>query len=224
MADTNSEGSRFAFTMPVRLYGPVLLTPKSLIINGKAKGDPEYGTRFFFPPTHPDVKGFKAALENARNSKFGESATGIAMPFQMGDKWADKWLKKNAGKGTNPREFARGMILARASSKNFPPMLSYVSGGDIIEIPDEARATAGGKFYSGVEAVVEVNLVPYDGNGENIPDCVKAYLTKVCSLGRGERIGGRTSAQTFAGFARNLGQVSDQDPTAENDLDDEIPF
>jgi Protein of unknown function (DUF2815) len=222
MADTNAEGSRFAFLVPVRLYGPVVIAPKPIMINGKAKGDPEYGTKFFFPLYHPEAKAFSETLARVKTGKFGKDAKGVAYPFQMGDAWADKWTKKNPGKATNPRDFARGMVLARASSKNFPPMLSYLNGHDIIDIPDEARAASGGKFYSGVEALVEINLVPYDGNGDNIPDCVKAYLTKVCSLGRGDRIGGASSAQTFAGFARNIGSVSDEDPTG--DLDDEIPF
>ena len=217
MADTNSEGSRFAFLVPVRLYGPVVITPKPLMINGKAKGDPEYGTRFFFSTDHPEVKAFAQTLARIKAGKFGKDAKGVAYPYQMGDAWADKWTAKNGAGKTNPRDFARGTIIARASSKNFAPMLSYLAGDDIIDIPDEARAGAGGKFYSGVEALVEVNLVPYEGNGSNIPDCVKAYLTKVCSLGRGDRIGGASSAQAFAGFARNLGAVSDENPIDEDD-------
>lgn len=229
MTDTKSEGSRFAFNVPVRLYGPVVISPKPLMLNGKPKGDPEYSTRFFFPTDHPEAKAFAEILGKIKAGKFGKEAK-VAYPFQMGDAWADKWAKKpqNAerlAKGEkNPRDFARGMVLCRASSKNFPPMLSYVNGSGIIDIPDEARAASGGKFYSGVNAVVEVNLVPYDGNGENIPDCVKAYLTKVCSIGTGDRLGGGSSAQAFAGLARSLGQVSDVDPTAGADLDDEIPF
>ncbi len=227
MTDTTN-GKRFSFMVPVRLYGPNVIKPVTPDYGNGRKGNPEYSTRFFFPPDHPEAKAFSAALRELSVQQFGEGASGVAYPFQMGDKFADAWIKKHAkdvaaGK-KNPRDFARGQVMVKASSKNFPPLLSYANGDIVVDIPDESRQAAGGKFYSGVMALVEVNLVPYEGNGSNIPDCVKAYLTQVCSLNRGERMGGKTGSQTFGSAVRNLGAVSDVDPTAGDDLDDEIPF
>ena len=227
MADSNSEGSRFAFNIPVRLYGPMIVKPGIPDYGNNRKGELGYYCQFFFPTDHPECKAFSEALRKVKAAKFGAEAKGVAMPFQMGDAFAEKWVKKHAkeiaeGKA-NPRDFAKGHVLVRASSKNYPPMLSYVANNGVVDIPDEARVASGGKFYSGVFAGVEVNLVAYEGNGSNIPDCVKAYISKVCSVGKGDRIGGGgSSAGTFAGLTRHLGQVSDENPTA--DLYDEIPF
>jgi hypothetical protein len=232
MTDTATEGNRFAFQVPVRLYGPNVITPKAADYGGGKMGAVEYSVNLFFPPSHPEAKAFGVKLAQVKDRQFGSGAKGVALPFRMGDAWADAWAKKHhkeiAEGKKNPRDFARGMVMVKASSKNFPPMLSYVNNGQLVDIPEEARVAAGGKFYSGVEAFVEINLVPYAGNGAEppavvIPDSVKAYLTKVCSLGRGERLGGGSSASTFGNAVRSLGTVSDDDPT-DGTGSKEIPF
>ena len=66
MTDTATEGNRFAFQVPVRLYGPNVITAKAADYGNGKKGDPEYSTRAFFPKDHAEVKAFSAALAKAR--------------------------------------------------------------------------------------------------------------------------------------------------------------
>jgi hypothetical protein len=217
MPDTNSQSLKFAFNVPVRLFGPAVVSLTVADYGDGKKSDPMYTTQFFFPPTHPEVKAFKEALETVKVGKFGKDYKNpdFCYPFQLGDKMYANWERKGKAKG---RDFAKGQIFVRASSKQFPPALSFINGRDLIDIPDETRTAMASKFFSGANAIVEITLSPYEGNGNRIPDGITAYLNKVCAVGGGDRIGGGSSASTFAAYTRSLGTVSDEDPTAGDDL------
>ncbi len=118
----------------------------------------------------------------------------------------------------------RGLAILKATSKQYAPALFYVANGEVGEVEESMRSTVGSKFYHGVEGTIGVNFVAYEGNGANIPNSVKCYLGDAVSLCRGKKLGGG-GKEKYAGFAKNMGTVSDTDPTdTGDDLDDEIPF
>lgn len=121
----------------------------------------------------------------------------------------------------------RGYVILRSFSKQYAPSLFYVNGGNVVEVDDSIRTQVQSKFYSGVDASIEVNFVAYEGtktddNPNGVPNSVVAYLSSVCSLGTGKRVGGG-GADRYSGFAKNVGTVSDEDPTEDLD-DEEIPM
>lgn len=209
-------------TAPGRILFHNVITPKAQKKNGKEVGDPKYDVTLGFTPTSSDFAAIKAlavkvALEKWPGRKIGEQAkTGdFAFPFSSGDKDADK--AKIKGKDM---EFARGLVLLKARSA-YQPNLSVLEGGKVKELFDEAIKANAGKFYRGVNAGVTIELRAYEGGTG--PDGVSARLYKVISLNKGDRLGGQrsSSAEAFKGYA---GHVTDEDPTAGMDLDDEIAF
>ena len=208
MAEVGENTGRFKFeAAPITMLYPVVITPKPMMIDGKAKGDPMYQVQASIPPDHPELPALKAAIARVAKEKFGTTKD-VSLPLKLGDAQADRAKAKK-----RDREFMRGQVILTARGKQYAPALSYVSNGVIVEVGEDMRAQVGSKFYSGVEGTIEIVLVAYDGNGKNIPNSVVAYLTEACSLCRGKKLGGSGSANKFAAFAKNMGEVSDLDPT-----------
>jgi hypothetical protein len=209
---------RFKFEADsVTMYYPNVITPRMPDFGGGRKGKPSYQIQVGIRPDHPDLPALKKLIGAVAKAKFGR-LTGVSFPIKDGDERADK--AKARGKN---REFLRGQVILKAGSTQYAPQLFYMSDGAIVEVEEGMRSQVGSKFYSGCEGTVGINLVAYPGNGDNIPDSVVAYLADVVSLCRGKKIGG--GAEKFSGFAKNVGVVSDQDPTADiGDDDDEIPY
>lgn len=223
MAD-KKEGRIVKITVPVILSFPNLDEARAVKgKGGKPSGDPKFSASFEFAPDADVLKLIKSeALAAAKENWPGRDIAGdfkareFGFPWTSGDKLADKAVKN----GKN-REWSRGKVVVTARSK-YQPILSQLQAGKIIEIDGEAKPIIKKAFFTGVEVLAELNLQAYDGVGAN-PDGVTAYLNKVLSLGRGERLvkGGANSAEVFKDY---IGSLSDEDPSAGEDLDDEIPF
>lgn len=223
MAD-KKEGRIVKITVPVILSFPNLDEARSVKKNGKPTGEPKFSASFEFDPTSDTLKTIKAeALAVAKEANPGRDVAGdfknkeFAFPWTSGDKLAEKAVKNG-----KDREWSRGKVVVTARSK-YQPILSQLQGGKINEIDGELKPIIKKAFYTGVEVLAELNLQAYDGVGSN-PDGVTAYLNKVLSLGRGERLvkGGANSAEVFKDY---IGGLSDEDPSGGlDDLDDEIPF
>jgi hypothetical protein len=204
MADKENTGI-FDMTVPVIMLMPNLVIPKPYMENGKAKGDPKFGGNFIFGAEHPDLKPIKQkCLAVARAMWPGIATSEVGWPWKSGTEAADK--RKAAGKDG---EITRDKAILKARSK-YEPMLSWVEGGQVKEIPGTSGAAVqSSKFFSGVEVLASFNFVPVEVSGNKY---VTAYLSKVFSTGKGTRVGGgRSAAESFKGY---IGQKSAEDPTA----------
>ncbi len=210
------EVTRFKFeAAPVRMIFGSLIKPMASDYGNGRKSDPHYEIQAGIATDHPDLKALKATMAKVAKAEFG-TVEGVSFPIKDGTKIADK----GKAKGKN-REACRGLVMFKASSSaEYPPALCYLTAGGVVDVED--RNLAASKFYSGVEVGMEVTLKAYPGNDSNIPNSVVAYLSTVCSLGRGEKLGG-SAASRYATFAKNVGTVSDDDPTGGMD-DEDIPL
>ena len=79
---------------------------------------------------------------------------------------------------------------------------------------DNGRSFVESLDPDGVDVLVQLNFVAYDGVGNN-PDGVTAYLQHILSFNSGERLkgggGGKPASEVFGGY---IGLPSDVDPTA----------
>ena len=230
MTDAKTEGL-FQLTQPVVMSFPNLFVPKPYMENGKAKGDPKYSCNLNFEAASSDLEAIKKLAAKLARAKWpdkpffvtttdGVKIQQIFFPFASGDKLADD----RKAKGKNDGEYTRGKVVIAARSK-FAPILSYFDGKIIDLTTDMAKEAAKGRFYSGVEVLAEINLVPYNGVGNDGKPGVAAYLNRVMSTGKGVAIsGGKSSAETFKGY---VGSVSTDNPMAPGgaaDMSDEIPY
>lgn len=217
-----TQGRIIKIITPAILSFPNLEEARAVKKNGKPTGEPKFSASFEFAPDDETLKAIKAEAVAAAKEKFpGRNIAEdfknreFAMPWSSGDKLADK-----ATKNGKDREWSRGKVVVTARSK-YQPILSAVQGGKIVELDGDNKALIKKTFYTGLLVLAELNLQGYDGVGSN-PDGVTAYLNKVLSLGKGEKLikGGANSAEVFKDY---IGGLSDEDPTGA-DLDDEIPF
>ena len=230
MTEANTTGL-FNFTAPAVLVFPNLFEAKKFKKNGKEAGEAKYGGTLILSPDHADLAALKAraiAVAKAKwpgrdlqaDFKNGE----LRMPWQSGDKLAEKRVKKltNAGKDDDGKgDFQKGKVVIKTSSK-YQPRLSVINAGKIVDLEESTFTAHKSKFYSGTQVLAQVNLVPYDGVGEDGKDGVTAYLNMVLTLNKGERIGGSgpAASEVFKGY---VGNVTDEDPTGGN-LDDNEGF
>ena len=202
---------RFKFeAAPVRfLYGNVI-TPKVSDYGSGRKSPPHFEVQAGIPLDHPELKALKAQMAAVAKAKFG-TTEGVSFPLKDGTKMADK----AKGRGKN-RERCRGYIVFKASSAaEYPPSLAYMANGSGVDVEDSMRQQSAAKFYPGVWIGEEVTFKAYEGNDGNIPNSVVAYLSNVVSLGFGEKLGGGASSR-HAGLIKNVGTISEDDPTDED--------
>lgn len=215
MSEPKTDGIYNLTSPAILLFAHALLEPKPFMKNGKAQGDPKFSTSMVFAADHPDVKGMKELVAKlARNRWPDKPFSELAFPFSSGDKLADKRKLKGKDDGEN----LRGQLVLKSSSK-YEPRLSYIENGRIIDLETAtAKQMAKNKFYSGVEALAQLNFVPYDAIGENAKGGVTAYLNMVLSTGKGKRLsGGASASEVFKGY---VGGVSAEDPTGGESIDD----
>jgi hypothetical protein len=211
----------FDLTQPVPMTFPQLFEAKAFQKGGKTAGEPKFSGNFNFPIDSEDLKALKTLAAKLARAKWPDKPfTELVFPFANGDKLADE----RKAKGKNGGDFTRGKVVIAARSK-YEPELGYIENGRIVELSTPtAKQAAKGKFYPGVLVYAQFNLVPYDAVGSNKPG-VTAYLNKVLSTVKGERLaGGKSITDTFKGY---VGAVSMDDPTAPGvgqSLADEIPY
>ncbi len=215
--------ARYTLTAPATLTFAHFAKAEAVAKGGK----PKFSCNFELEPGHPDEGPIKALiLQVARQARPGIALADFQKPLASGDKLADKAIAnaKKKGKwteGDDPRGFSRGKQVLTSRS-DYRPGLSYIERGAVIDIEDENTIVARERdtFYSGVQALGEVEFVWYDEVGENGSPGVTAYLNKVCSIKKGEKIMGKavSAAETFKGY---VGLASQEDPTKTGDATDE---
>lgn len=207
-----------ALTVPLTLTFPNLDEARAVKNKaGKASGDPKFSVNLEGEPTHADIEALKAeAVKVARAKWPGVDVKTLKFPFTSGTALADK--AKAKGKD---REFSRGMIVLTARSK-YQPRLSVIKAGCAVDIDGDDKSQVKKLFYSGCQVLAQVNFQAYDAVNDDGKDGVTAYINMVLSLNKGTRLtGGASAAEVFKSY---IGTSTDEDPTAGDGLDDEIPF
>lgn len=209
-------------------FGPVpgvymnLFEAKAVVVNGKPSGEPKYSSNFVFETevTGDLAEVRKTAIAVAKANWPGRDLKELAWPWSSGDKLADKAERKG-----KKRDFYRGKTVLVARSK-FEPKLGVLEANPkkLVEYLDDKRPLCKKFFNGGTLVLGRVNMVPYNGVGNN-QDGVTAYLDSVISTGKKSELNiptsqGESLQDTFKGY---IGLVKDEDPTAGMD-DDEIPF
>jgi hypothetical protein len=184
---------------------------------GKPSGDPKFSVNLELGDDHPDLARLKAEAVKVAKAKWpGVDVKTLKFPFTSGTALADKAQAKG-----KDREFSRGLAVLTARSK-YQPRLSVVKGGAAVDIDGDDKAQVKKLFYSGCQVLAQVNFQAYDAVNEDGKDGVTAYINMVLSLNKGTRLtGGQSAAEVFKSY---IGTATDEDPTAGDDLDDEIPF
>lgn len=217
MADEDKIDGRYALTKPVLMAFPNLFEAKAFTNNGKASGEPKFSANFIYEADSEDLKALKALAAKIARAKWPSvEFKDLAFPFVSGDKLADAAkAKKKDG------EYQRGKVVMSARSKYQPRLACFVNGKITDLDSPQLQQMHKGAFYPGVLVYAQFNLATHEV-GNNKPG-VNAYLDMVLTTGKGDRIaGGKTAAETFAGYVGNL---SATDPTGgQKQLDDEIPF
>ena len=216
----------------VHIMNPVVIGVCNLITPRKydGKGEEKYGATFVMASDHPGLKLVKDRIVVLIRAKWPELDIGAAvkagsfmLPYQTGERAVQKYLANLAKKGKQPNDrldWLKGQIVLKASSK-YQPQLSVIQNGKVsaaLEVP--ALAINKSKFFTGAEALVELNLKAYDAINESGKPGVTAYLSTVVATGKGTRRGG--GVDPSVAFASYKGSSTDEDPTA--GMDDEIPF
>lgn len=223
----------YNFLAPQEMAHPTLDQPKKFKRKGKEVGEPKYSASYVLANDSEDLKGLKATALAAAASKWpGRNivedfkAGKFKLPFSSGDKLADAYVEKRKkdGKADDGRaDFQRGKTVLKTSSI-YPPALSGFVNGKVVDFDRESelyKSTGKKMFYFGVQALAQVNFVPYDGVDGGI-DGVTAYLGMVLSTNKGERrTGGQSAAEAFSGF---VGHSTVEDPTAGEQVNDDIAF
>lgn len=201
--------ARFTLTAPATLTFINFAEARAVTKGSK----PKFSANFELAADHPDIPAIKALIAQvAREASPGVDLNSIHKPLGSGDKLAEK----AKAKGKN-REFSRGKQVLTARS-DYRPQLGYIENGRINEVSDDnaIKARERDTFYSGVDALGQVEFVWYDAVGENGTPGVTAYLNQVLSLKRGAKLmgQGQSVAETFKGYA---GIASPESVTGEGD-------
>lgn len=199
----------------------------------KGKGDKKFGGTFVIAPDNADLKLLKAEINKmlvakAPGKKFvlrrltqeeldAGNVVEVQVPWKDGTKFAD--AEKAKGKDA---EYARGHVLLKGTSKYQPQLSALINGKLVVFETAEAIAQAQQYFYSGAYLVPSFGLHWYKGD-EGKPDGVSMYLNGVMFAKHGTRMGGKrlNAAEAFKGY---IGSISQEDTTAGESLDEEIPF
>lgn len=211
----NENPGFYKITKRVRMLFPNLIEPKPYKNKaGKEQGDPKYNALYLFPADHPDLEPMKKlAIKLAREQWPGIQLNEVKWPFKQGDVAAQK--REAAGKNG---DLYKGMTTLKAGS-TFPVTLDGVENGKPVTYGEDSKALAKAKFYSGVYTLVQVTFKPMEIEDTKRVVC---YLNRVFSFGTGDKIGGGPSAAEA--WSGHIGQETAEDPTAGQELDDEIPF
>ena len=218
----------YATLTPTTMLWPRLLVAEAFKKDGKAVGDPKYGAAFAFPPDHADLNPLKGkALAVAKAKWPGVPATEIEWPFKSGTKMITENAAKIAANepGVRPmqedvKKFLDGKAVLQMRTKKQPQLCKMTPQG-IITLEGLSLEQNKGVFYSGVDAIFEVNFWPNTGSkGEKY---ITAYLNAVVSYNTGVKIAGSGAPPAAERFKGYVGQVTAEDPTR-GTLDDEISF
>ena len=221
MADAKVVGVVFDASEPSIGTFLNLVTPKR--VSQSSNEVPTYSGNFEMPADGKDLPRLRAAIAEAARELFPGLDLGAAIksgefivPLQSGDMLADKAQAKSKATGKERlREWSRGkFVLVSRSKEDYPPSLTIVSGGKVVDVSDaDARKAIGSKhFFSGQRVLFGVCLKAYHAVGVTGKPGVKAYLQVVHSCGGGEKLFG--GADPTERFSAVYGLESQEDPTA----------
>lgn len=231
MAD-KKEKTSYTFLSAVRAAFCNAVSPKAFEVKGQPKGEPRYDATFMLEPDSPDLKalqtlvvaearllfpGKKLVTRRLTQEEYDDGGVvEIQVPWKSGDREADK--AKQDGKD---REFFRGKIALKVSSK-YPPSLSAVDKGKIVSFNDvETRPTLDKMFYSGAWMVPLVSLHSYKARDDK-PGGVGLWIDALCFIKHDQKIAGGgkvNAAEVFKGYA---GAVSAENPGSNDALEDDF--
>lgn len=225
------ETIEFHTRTPVPLIQLNVITPRAFEDDKGRKGEPKYSGTLLFDADSEDFKAFKDACIRAAKEAWPGldlaaeyKAKRLRVPWTTGEAYIAKReataVKKGREYNASYDEYAVGKVLVRASTKQ-QPALGYVLNGKGVDLTEEGQIKLNqSKFYSGVIAYAQLNIVAYDAIDEYSVPGITAYLQRVLTTGKGQRIGGvRSASEVFSGY---LGRSSEIDPT--DGLDEDIPF
>ena len=188
--------------------------------------DAGYEVSLLLDEDHPDLPGIKAAIVAAATGK-AEIGAKYQQPIKRGSVMADKNATKR--KALTPpkapsQEYLRDKIVLVARSK-FPVALGIFQKGGIVNLDTDAlKALHSKKFFAGAEALIQVRFAWYDPSPLVPAGGVNAFLQTALATGRGKPFPGtgeRSVAEAFKGYA---GHLSNEDPLAGTDPEDNFEF
>lgn len=218
----------YASLNPATMLWPRLITPEAFKKDGKPVGDPKYGGAFVFTPDHPDLSPLKGRAAAVAKGKWpGVEFGTIEWPIKSGDKMIAENKAKHEADPTKFRlmsedvvKFIAGKVVLQARTKK-QPSLGKMTAAGIVVLEGVTLDREKGIFYSGTDALFEINFWPNVGSkGEKY---ITAYLNAVVSYNKGARIGGSGGPPLTERFKGYAGHATAEDPTA-GTLDEEIPF
>ncbi len=184
--------------------------PKS---GGKFNQEPHWEVTCLIARDHPQLKEFAAKVREVADEEWeltNDTYKELKLPFKDGTKFADK---------KPGREWARGMIMITPKTGlDYPPDIGFYDkkGFNLVTGVNKGPQLRE-LFYPGVLLNVDMAVSTFESRDQG----VTLYLQGIGSHKTGERIAGLGSGSVNR-LSRNVGTVSDVDPT--EDLDDEIPF
>lgn len=221
--ETKSEGTAFTFSELQGHRTPFhqLIHAAKIGRKGQEKGDPKFSLTLLIPEDHFDLKNLKAKMAAlARETWPGRDLKELKFPLEAGAKAQEKATKN----GKDGAMYAGMVVFKATSGQERPVTLAVREGGKIIELIGAQREIVGKQtFYWGCYVSASVWLSTYkseEEGGIGAHSGVKAYLTSVCWLRDGPRIGGMNVAETFKAYAGTVSAES----ALEGASDDEILF
>lgn len=225
MTTEASENNRYTTKGAVRALFCTLIEPQK--IGKRGKSDPQYSVTVGLEDGNPDLDGLKAVAirvakaafpgRTIQNPNVPIDSRNIQLPFKAAKDRADQAVKDGKD-GSIYNDYLYTMD-ARSGAE-YPPRLVVVGADGKMRELDGTQVKLEGKskFYHGCYVGIAVSFKHYLSQAEGgigAYSGVKAFISSVAWLKDGPRIGG-SALETFRHYA---GAV-----TAENPLDDEVPF
>jgi hypothetical protein len=207
----------YTFTAPVILAFPNLFEARTF----KEGDKPRYDTKALMRPDHPDFQPLNQILGRMKAQHFARlQPNELHFCLQSGDKLADE---AKAMAPPRNEEYYRGWIVLTARTQFLDKQaLGVILNGKIADVPPAPDSAAFERyFYGGVEAMLQIELVPYGGDTRGQKPGISCRPKSVLSLNRGDpkpefAAGSRTRASATWGdkIGQHVGHVSAVDPTA----------
>jgi hypothetical protein len=184
-----------------------------------------YEVQVLIPKGHADVKALKAACLKAAKTEWPDASKATLekrayAKFVDGDKEhaaiLEQSLEDNPDKPKDYEQLKGKVILKLRSQK--PIGCFKLNGGDVDMVQGDEDIQR--VFYAGAGVGLVLTGAPTKGS-RSVPAIVSLYPEQICFIKDGERFGGGRDNTDGSVFAQVQGQVSDEDPTGEED-DDEI--
>lgn len=233
-----SKNNITVLSAPFRMSFPNLIDAKVVTIQGRPQGDPIFSMTGILEPA--DTKKFQIVdpkdptklIDADINLLVAQIAKAewptLDLKVDMAKTWpvysGDVYAEQQVAKGKSGDAYVGKKMFNMKAQQEYPPTLRAVVDGKVKIFNRGMQADmqlAKHLFTGGHYAVAELNLVPYKigpAKDGSFTYYVTAYMNNVRFVKEGERFGGQSMMDRFAGVD---GGSSDIDPT--RDLASEIP-